>query len=545
MTRFAGFAVGCALFCAAPALAQPIRVERLEGFGIQAAGGIEVAGGTAFVRFASTVPPSARAASVAGFGGRILEEYDTGWALVELPPGMGVASGLGALKGLAGVAAVDANRVLRPSKVPADPSATTAYHLGKVNAFSAWEYEVGTSSTVTVVVMDTGIEGTHSDLDDKLHATALTRSQDCNNAPCVDNSPPTDPCGHGTEVAGVAAAEANNGIGLAGLSWGAKLVSLKIFTATCDLTAEARVIRALQYVRLGPDGLAGGLPGLLQDGAANRVVVNMSIGANAACGFEAGGAMSAETIASRDAGIVLVAAAGNYSGSSSGGPVQTPGICEGVIPVGATDESDEVAGFSARGSSLAAHGVVAPGVSVPTTAIGNGQTTATGTSFSAPIVSGMAALVLAAKPAFTAQQVKDTIRNSSEGIGISALGVSGGVRPMGETAGAGRVNAFRAMRLAINGTLAGFKGDEQAIAFPNPFRVPQHGTVTITIPLHLKSTKSSIRIYTLEGELVRDLGANTTWDGKNEGGRQVATGTYVFVVKTDAGVDRGRVAVIR
>ena len=66
-----------------------------------------------------------------------------------------------------------------------------------------------------------------------------------------------------------------------------------------------------------------------------------------------------------------------------------------------------------------------------------------------------------------------------------------------------------------------------------------------TIPTGLQGDNASIKLYTIDGQLVRDLGAQTVWDGKNDNGNNVATGVYIFLVKTDAGMQRGRVAVIR
>jgi flagellar hook assembly protein FlgD len=103
---------------------------------------------------------------------------------------------------------------------------------------------------------------------------------------------------------------------------------------------------------------------------------------------------------------------------------------------------------------------------------------------------------------------------------------------------------LRSMRLAVRGTLADFEGDQKAIAIPNPFRPSQTGSVTITIPTSLQSSNAKIKIYTVDARLVRTL-TGQTWDGKNDSGNPVVSGTYVFHVKTDAGTTVGRLAVIR
>jgi flagellar hook assembly protein FlgD len=123
----------------------------------------------------------------------------------------------------------------------------------------------------------------------------------------------------------------------------------------------------------------------------------------------------------------------------------------------------------------------------------------------------------------------------------------GGAQSIGQPStvqGAGQMDVYRSLRLTVKGTLAGFDGDQKPIAFPNPFRVSQSGTVTISIPQALQGTGTDIKIYTLQGGIVRDL-SEPLWDGKNSNGNLVASGTYVFVVTTSAGSSRGRMAVIR
>ncbi|MEQ1918835.1 MAG: S8 family serine peptidase, partial [Elusimicrobiota bacterium] len=197
---------------------------------------------------------------------------------------------------------------------------------------------------------------------------------------------------------------------------------------------------------------------------------------------------------------------------------------------------------------LAANGLVAPGVSVLTTDQGGGTASATGTSFSAPMVSGLAALILSAKPNYGADAagvgiVKSYLRGGADSIGVAGYGVAGG-GTLGTTAGAGRMDAFRTMRLAVKGTLAGFDGEEKPIAFPNPFRTSQIGSVAFAIPPGLQGANTSIKIYTIDGTFVRAV-SGLVWDGKNTSGNPVASGTYIFAVTTSVGTGRGRLSVLR
>jgi len=160
-----------------------------------------------------------------------------------------------------------------------------------------------------------------------------------------------------------------------------------------------------------------------------------------------------------------------------------------------------------------------------------------GTSFAAPLVSAAAALVLSAKPTATVNgttnEVKTILRGTADNVG-------GGANAFG----AGRLNMFRALRYTVKGTLAGFDGDAKPIAFPNPFRASGNRLVSFAVPASLQGSGMKIKVYTPEGQLVREV-SGLVWDGKNTDGNLVASGTYVFQVSSSGGTGRGRVAVIR
>jgi len=146
---------------------------------------------------------------------------------------------------------------------------------------------------------------------------------------------------------------------------------------------------------------------------------------------------------------------------------------------------------------------------------------------------GLAALILSAKPTLTPLQVQTLMRAGAESIGQPST-----------AQGAGLMNVFRSLKLAETGTLANFDGDQKPIAFPNPFRLSQTPNVNFSFPPSLQGSNVDIKIYTLQGGIVRDL-SEPLWDGKNDSGNLVASGSYVFVVTTSAGSARGRMAVIR
>lgn len=507
---------------------------------------LEVVRGEALVRFSSGTSAAAKMTALAGLGGIYHREVaSSGWSHVSLPDGMSVPQGIAALKSLPGVLDAQPNNVYRANLVPNDPTYASQYGLSQINAAGAWDFEVGTSSTVTIAVVDSGIDATHDDLSGKMGATT---DQFCDpgankliggdNTACVaaDGAGSAGLCTHGTRVAGIAAATTNNGAGVAGVSWGARLVALKIFrNADCPTscndggcgTDDTAIADAIEFARLNNNSAAYG-----------RIVVNMSLGCNGACSCS--GALQTVVTNAVNAGVVLVAASGN-----TGGSVTSPANCSGVIPVGATDAAGQIASFSSRGPELATQGVVAPGVSVLST--DDGDTTVngiSGTSFSSPHVAGAAALILAARPTFTPSQVQSALRSSADPVGFGTLSLPG-FKTQGNGSGAGRLNAFLAVRYAVTGQLADFQGEDKVVAFPNPFRADRHQNVTFAFPPSLQNSSDvTIKIYTQDGALVRDL-SSLTWNLKNDQGRFVASGTYLYVVSTSRGKKTGRISVIR
>ena len=488
---------------------------------------VEVAKGFVLVRVSSG---SNFAASALAGGAVSVTDLSGDWKAVTLPSGMAAPAGAAWLAALPGALAVEYDNIYRAVATTNDPLLASQYALDQIGARQAWDYETGTSARITIAVIDSGVEETHVDLSSR---TANTVNRAYAPGTGAETTNDTVVCNHGTRVAGLAAAAGDNGVQIAGVAHGAgtQIVSYRVFPASCNAdcsgactTDDTALIAAITRAIADEDTAAYG-----------RMVINMSLGGATACG---GALQTAVTNAVAD-GIVVVAASGN-----DGGAVNSPGNCSGVIPVGATNSSGDVATFSSRGSELASGGLVAPGVSVLSTDVSNGTASGiSGTSFSAPIVAGAAALIMAAKPAYTPAQVLTTLRSSSDNVGLGTLG--GGFKTAGNVAGAGRLNAFAAMRLAVTGQLADFQGEDKVVAFPNPFRADRHQNVTFAFPPSLQgSSDVTIKIYTMDGVLIRDLNS-LTWNLKNDHGRNVASGTYLFAVSTSQGKKTGRISVIR
>ncbi len=519
------------LVCAAalPAVCHALKVEKLSR--VRAASGAaysqEVAAGSALVRFKSGVNVSSAAASLSAAGFPVVRTFERfNWSAVALPDGMGVAAGIAALSARPEVEWAEPNAVFRPSRVPSDPYTSGQYALARVQAFGAWEYETGYSSRVTVAFIDTGIDGTHPDLSSKLAGTS--RHIDPDTLAVSDNQPPTPACNHATRGAGIAAASSDNALGMAGISWGAGLLSLKVFnnsdctsvcadnagTNSCS-TSEFAIAAALDDV-IPLQGTAG----------IGKVIVNISLGSLGSCST----ALQASVDSAVNAGLLIFAAAGN----EAIGYIDSPANCAGVKAVAATDESDYIAAFSNSDSTMTYKGIAAPGVALLTADLNGGYASASGTSFASPMAAGLAALVWSAKPSYTPAQVFDVMKNSADD-----LGAAGPDRDYGW----GRINALKALRLASTGSKDSAVS-RKASAYPNPFRPKTQALVTFTVPDSDLAGGAEVKVYTSEGELVKKLDS-MAWDGRNSAGEPAASGVYIFRVKTDKDSRTGTFALIR
>lgn len=517
-----------------PAAAHAIRIERIARFSPSSGktSYLEVAGGSAIVKFKAGVSTVAAVATLeqTGYAGRYMESI--GYTVVQLPPDMTVSRGLSELAAMPQVESALPNRVFRPDRVPNDPFLNSQYSLSRIGAFGAWEYETGTSNRVTIAVIDTGIDNTHPEFAGKFLLT--NRYFDPYYGTSANDTVPVTPaCNHATHVAGVAAAAGDNAIGVAGVSWGANLVSLRVFsTSDCDDnccsvthdcsiygntcgTQETSIADAINEAVL-----------LHGTAAAGKVVINMSVGGQGGCSLPLQTAVTNAV----NAGLILVAAAGN----SAADTIDSPANCTGVIAVGATDANDNLAYFSNTDSTMSYMGVTAPGVDIYTTDVGGGYAFASGTSFSSPMTAGLAALIWSVNPSTTALQVKNIIFDTADDLGTTGPDRSYGY---------GRINALKAIRKAAN-EKASLKGETKAVSYPNPFRPRTQRLVTFSVPAEIFSSNAVVKVYTSEGELVRKLEA-LTWDGKNEAGADVASGIYIFRVKTDKDSAVGKLALIR
>jgi subtilisin len=265
-----------------------------------------------------------------------------------------------------------------------------------------------TGSGTRIAIIDTGIDLSHPDLLANLD-TALGIN-------CYSSGPPQDGHGHGTHVAGIAAAVGDNGQGVVGVAHQSRLVPVKVLSDSG--TGEwSNVICGIDYLT----GL------MLDDDPTNDVhVANMSLGDTGSVGHCADGGLREAICNSVAAGITYIAAAGNSTTDAAG---FIPAAFPEVIAVSAVVDldgepgglggcamliwycDDTLAEFSNYGLVV---DVTAPGYDILSTWKGGGYQKSSGTSMAAPHVAGVAALVSAARPGLTAADVAAILMSTGE-----------------------------------------------------------------------------------------------------------------------------------
>ena len=280
---------------------------------------------------------------------------------------------------------------------------TGQFASGKAGADirAPWAWDVIKSSNVIVAVVDTGIDQNHVDLLNNVIPGFNVVD---------DNTNATDNIGHGTHVAGIIGALGNNGLGTSGVIWDAKLMPVKVCTAA-GIAGCPDNIPACCFT----SDVADGISFAVSHGAK---VINMSLGSSP--GAPSPSPVFDAVSLARDAGVLVVAAAGNETNNNDVLPVYPASFnLPNVISVAATDQNDKLASFSNFG--LNSVHVGAPGVYILSTITPGlsfspctgspfaGYDFCDGTSMAAPHVSGLAGLLFSYYPHFTYSQVRSTI----------------------------------------------------------------------------------------------------------------------------------------
>jgi subtilisin family serine protease len=386
--------------------------------------------GELLVRFRDGVTQKDKETILAAHGARRkkLLEGDSNFEKLDLPAGRDAKSAAANLLLNPQVQFAEPNFLIsKEDLTPNDPQFKQQWALqntgqnggqygSDIKVSKAWETTTGSNLTV-IAVIDSGIDFTHPDLAANQWTNPRpSAANDLHGWDFVTASPEiTDEHGHGTAIAGLIAADGNNSVGVSGVMWRASLMSLRVLdnTGTGDI---ASAVEAIDYA--------------VTQGAQ---VINLSWGTS---GESAALREAIDRALRRD--VVVVCSAGNSGKNLDTAPYYPSSFgLKNLISVAASDNFDQPASWSNWNSRKVT--VAAPGVNVLTTQRGGGYATVTGTSASAPIVTGVAGLLKSFHPGANAGAIAKAISDGSRAI----ASLSGKVKSGGVVSAAGAFEKLR------------------------------------------------------------------------------------------------------
>ena len=260
---------------------------------------------------------------------------------------------------------------------PNDTKFGSQSNMTTIRADEAWVVAKG-SNSVTIAVIDTGVDYKHDDLKDK-----VIKGKNYADG----NDDPHDTHGHGTHVAGIAAAKSNNNIGVAGVAWESKILAIRWTDGSNG--SDTSLAASIRYAA---------------DNSAK--IINISGGTSDTKKLK-----RAIEYANKK-GLLICASAGNSGKEKK----RYPGSYDECFCVGNTTDSDNRSGGSSYGTWV---DISAPGENVWSTVPDNKYDDKTGTSMSTPLVAGAAAVVWSKHPSWTATQVRERLEKSSKPLDSS------------------------------------------------------------------------------------------------------------------------------
>jgi thermitase len=348
-----------------------------------------------------------------------------------------------------------------------DPYLSSQWHLPKIGATTAWDSTQGTG--VTIAILDSGVDTKHPDFSGRLVAGYNF----------VDgNTNVEDVRSHGTKVAGAAAATLNNGLGVASVAGGAKIMPVRVSDSS-------------GYVYWS--NMAAGLTWAADRGAKVAVMSFNGVAGSSSV-------LSAAKYLKDRGGLSFV---------SAGNDNVDPGYAQtsSMIIVAATTSSDDKASFSNFGDHV--H-LSAPGSGIYSTNWGQTYASVSGTSFSAPIAGAVAALVMAANPGLSNTQVENILFSTATDLGSAGRD---------NYFGYGRINAAAAVAAALKTTSTAPTADttKPSVAIAAPLA---SSTVSGLVPVSVNATDNvgvtKVELRVNGALLAADTAApySFSWDSK-------------------------------
>lgn len=333
--------------------------------------------------------------------------------IIQLPPQASEKAVEALLKHNKHLKFAERDMLVKPSTTN-DPYYSKGWHLPKIGTPTAWQTSSG--SNVVIAILDSGVDPDHPDLAAKLVPGWNTYN---------NNADTADVYGHGTKVAGAAAALTNNSVGVAAIAGDAQVMPMRV-TGTDGWASYSAIASALTW-------------------AADRGarVANISF-----YGVETSSSARSAAQYMKNKGGLVVTSAGNYGVEETIAPSDT------MITVSATDSNDNKASWSSYGSFV---DVAAPGTSIYSTVNGGGYGSVSGTSFSSPITAGVVALMMSANPALSPADLEKALYSSALDLGTAGFD---------KYFGNGRVDAAAAVAASVEAVKVDSTAPSTAITSP-------------------------------------------------------------------------------
>ncbi|TDG16029.1 peptidase S8 [Seongchinamella unica] len=330
------------------------------------------------------------------------------------------------------IAFAEKDRLVQMAEViPDDPRFADAWHLSTVQAPAAWD--VAKANGVTIAVLDSGVDSLHPDLGIKLLPGWNSVSGNTNTE---------DIAGHGTMVAGTAAAATNNGRGVAGIAWHASILPVRVSNSGTGAAYTSDIANGLTWAA---------------DNGADVANISYQVSTSSTV-------ISAAKYMRGKGGLVVVA--GGNNGRDTG-LNDNPAL----IVASATSPEDVLADFSNYGDNI---DVAAPGVDILTTTLGGGYDFVAGTSFASPATAGVVALIMGINPSLSPDEVESILEQSADDL---VAGVD-----WHPYYGHGRINAAAAVQMTLD--IGGVPADYEApsLSIHSPFN---NNTVSRVVPVDI------------------------------------------------------------